>query len=234
MDTLDVPLVIAVADAEPQVGANPEPAEVNTWPDVPDALVKVNAVVMFKEDMVGAVSRTLLPVPVFATLTKFLDASVATALDAVNELNDKLAPAIVPVKVGDADNTLLPVPVFVTLTRFLDASVATALDAVSAEKTGLALNVAVPPTKRLLVIPTPPAVKIEPVEPLVVSVARLELMPCANGIRTVVAVCPSFVIAVDRPVAKSAVSALNAELLITVPVTTGCPEVLIWNVPEPL
>jgi len=52
-------------------------------------------------------------------------------------------------------------------------------------------------------------------------------MPCANGIRTVVAVCPSFVIAVDKPVARSAVSALNAELLMTVPVTTGWPEVLI-------
>ena len=138
------------------------------------------------------------------------------------------------VMVGLVANTLLPVPVFVTLTKFLDASVATALDAVSAEKTGATLNVAVPPTNKPLVIPTPPAVKIEPVEPLVVSVARLELMPCANGIRTVVAVCPSFVIAVDRPVAKSAVSALNAELLITVPVTTGWPEVLIWNVPEPL
>jgi hypothetical protein len=146
MDTLDVPLVIDVTDAEFQVGANPEPAEVNTWPDVPDAPVKVNAAVMFKEDMVGAVARTLLPVPVFVTLTKFLDASVATALDAVNELNDKLAPAIVPVKVGDADNTLLPVPVFVTLTKFLDASVATALDAVSAEKTGFVLNVAAPVT----------------------------------------------------------------------------------------
>ena len=136
--------------------------------------------------------------------------------------------------VGAVPRTLLPVPVLVTLTRFLDASVATALDAVSAEKTGATLNVAVPPTNKPLVIPTPPAVKIEPVEPLVVSVARLELMPCANGIRTVVAVCPSFVIAVDKPVAKSAVSALNAELLITVPVTTGWPEVLIWNVPEPL
>jgi hypothetical protein len=143
-------------------------------------------------------------------------------------------PNIGVTNVGLVASTLLPVPVFVTLTSFLDASVATALDAVSAEKTGLALNVAVPPTKRLLVIPTPPAVKIEPVEPLVVSVVRLELMPCANGIRTVVAVCPSFVIAVDKPVAKSAVSALNAELLMTVPVTTGCPEVLIWNVPEPL
>jgi hypothetical protein len=59
-------------------------------------------------------------------------------------------------------------------------------------------------------------------------------MPWAKGIRTVVAVCPSFVIAVDKPVAKSAVNELNAVLLIIVPVTTGCPEVLIWNVPEPL
>jgi hypothetical protein len=148
--------------------------------------------------------------------------------------------------VGLVANTLLPVPVLVTLTKFLDASVATALDAVSAEKTGFVLNVAAPvtpnvpttvafvPTNKALAIPIPPAVKIEPVEPLLVSVVRLELMPCANGIRTVVAVCPSFVIAVDKPLAKSAVSALNAELLITVPVTTGWPEVLIWNVPEPL
>jgi hypothetical protein len=91
-----------------------------------------------------------------------------------------------------------------------------------------------PPTHSALAIPTPPAVMIEPVVVLVASVARLELMPCANGIRAVVVVCPSFVIAVDRPVARSAVSALNAELLMTVPVTTGWPEVLIWNVPEPL
>jgi hypothetical protein len=29
-------VVIAVADAEPQVGAALDPAEVNTWPDVPN------------------------------------------------------------------------------------------------------------------------------------------------------------------------------------------------------
>jgi hypothetical protein len=34
--------------------------------------------------MVGLVANTLLPVPVFVTLTRFLDASVATALEAVN------------------------------------------------------------------------------------------------------------------------------------------------------
>ena len=113
-------------------------------------------------------------------------------------------------------------------TKFFDASVNTGLEAVKP-----AMLVVVP-TNNALAMPTPPAVIIEPVAVFVASVVRLELMPCANGIRTVVAVCPSFVIAVDRPVAKSAVSALNAELLITVPVTTGWPEVLIWNVPEPL
>jgi len=35
-------------------------------------------------------------------------------------------------------------------------------------------------------------------------------------------------------VAKSDVKALKTVLLITVPVTTGWPEVLIWNVPLPL
>jgi hypothetical protein len=75
---------------------------------------------------------------------------------------------------------------------------------------------------------------IDPVVVLVESVTRVELIPCAKGIRTVVAVCPSLVIAVDKPVAKSAVNELKAVLLIIVPVTTGCPEVLIWNVPEPL
>jgi len=42
------------------------------------------------------------------------------------------------------------------------------------------------------------------------------------------------VIAVDRPVAKSAVRALKAVEDMTVPVTTGCPEVFIANVPLPL
>jgi hypothetical protein len=59
------------------------------------------------------------------------------------------------------------------------------------------------------------------VEVLVESVTSVELIPAANGIRAVVAVCPSFVIAVDRPVAKSAVRALKAVEDMTVPVTTG-------------
>jgi hypothetical protein len=95
---------------------------------------------------------------------------------------------------------------------------------------------------KLLVVPThrafwvliPPAVMIEPVVALVASVTSVELMPCAKGTRTVVVVCPSFVIAVDRPVAKSAVSALNAVDDMTVPVTTGWPAVVMLNVPEPL
>jgi hypothetical protein len=47
-------------------------------------------------------------------------------------------------------------------------------------------------------------------------------------------VCPSFVIAVDKPVAKSAVSALNAVDDMTVPVTTGWPVLLTTKVPLPL
>jgi hypothetical protein len=62
---------------------------------------------------------------------------------------------------------------------------------------------------------------IEPVVVLVESVTSVELIPAANGIRAVVAVCPSFVMAVLRPVAKSAVSALNVLEDITVPETTG-------------
>jgi hypothetical protein len=39
---------------------------------------------------------------------------------------------------------------------------------------------------------------------------------------------------VERPVARSAVRALNAVDEMTVPATTGWPAVLIRNVPEPL
>lgn len=268
-----VPLVVAaevpivIPETVDQVGAAPDPAEVNTWPDVPAAPVKVNAVVMLADARVGLVNvlfvnvsepAKVANVPVVGNVTLVAAlavrvneyapdvarvapsamVSVAAVAGAVSAtllmLVADATPKIGVTNVGLVARTLLPVPVFVTLTRFLDASVATALDAVSAENIALALNVAVPPTNKPLVIPTPPAVKIEPVEPLVESVARVELMPWANGIRAVVAVCPSFVIAVDKPLAKSAVSALNAELLMTVPVTTGWPEVLIWNVPEPL
>jgi hypothetical protein len=75
---------------------------------------------------------------------------------------------------------------------------------------------------------------IEPVVADVASVTSVELMPCANRMRAVVAVCPSFVIAVDKPVAKSAVSALNAVDDMTVPVTTGWQLLLTTNVPLPL
>jgi hypothetical protein len=68
---------------------------------------------------------------------------------------------------------------------------------------------------------------IEPVEVLEESVDRLEVMPWAKVIRAVVVVCPSLVIAVLKPVAKSLVRELKAVDEMTVPVTTGCPLVLI-------
>ena len=66
------------------------------------------------------------------------------------------------------------------------------------------------------------------------NVPVVEVMPAANGIATAVVVCPSFVIAVDRPVARSAVRALNAGADMTVPVTTGWPVVLMEKTPLPL
>jgi hypothetical protein len=91
-----------------------------------------------------------------------------------------------------------------------------------------------PPIHAALVTPRPPEVSRDPVEMLVASVARVELTPPANGIRAVVVVWPSFVIAVDNPVAKSAVRELKVDELITVPVTTGWPVELMTNVPLPL
>ena len=90
------------------------------------------------------------------------------------------------------------------------------------------------PTYNAFAIPTPPAVMIEPVVVLVASVTKLLLMPCANGILAVAVVCPSFVIAVDRPVPRSEVKALKAVEEMTVPVTTGWPAVFILKVPLPL
>ena len=75
---------------------------------------------------------------------------------------------------------------------------------------------------------------MEPVVAEVASVVSVEEMPRENGMRAVVVVCPSFVIAVVSPVARSAVSALNAVDDMTVPVTTGWPVLLITKVPEPL
>jgi hypothetical protein len=90
------------------------------------------------------------------------------------------------------------------------------------------------PTHRFFWQLMPPALVMEPVVVDVASVTNAELIPAAKGTRTVVVVCPSFVIAVDRPVAKSAVSALNAVDDMTVPVTTGWPAVVIEKTPAPL
>lgn len=51
------------------------------------------------------------------------------------------------------------------------------------------------------------------------------------GILAVIVCVPSFRTQVERPVAISAVKALKTVELITVPVTTGWPELLIVNVP---
>jgi hypothetical protein len=131
------------------------------------------------------------------------------------------AAVTVPVNVGLALSTILPVPV-------------TALLRVTPPYVKAPASVVVVPTHRAFCIEMPPAVMIEPVVADVASVTSVELIPCAKGTRAVVVVCPSFVIAVDRPVARSAVSALNAVDDMTVPVTTGWPLLLTTKVPEPL
>jgi hypothetical protein len=176
-----------------------------------------------------------------------LTAPAATVIDVADA-----EPKIGVTKVGLVANTFSPVPVFVTLIKFLLASMPAALEAVKLEKMGATLNVATPvtpnvlckvtapatlavvPTNSALAIPAPPAVMIDPEVVPVESVTRVELIPAAKGMRTVVVDCPSLVIAVDKPVAKSAVRALKAVEEMTVPATTGCPDVFIWNVPEPL
>ena len=90
------------------------------------------------------------------------------------------------------------------------------------------------PIQSALAIPTPPDTITEPVDTDVVSVTSVEERPLANGMRAVVAVCPSLQMAVDNPVAKSAVRALNTVDEMIVPDTTGCPVVLIRKVPLPL
>jgi hypothetical protein len=62
---------------------------------------------------------------------------------------------------------------------------------------------------------------IDPVETLEESVTRLEVTPWAKVIRAVVVVCPSLVMAVVKPVAKSVVRELNADAEMIVPATTG-------------
>ena len=182
---------------------------------------------------------------------------VLSAAPRVNPVSDLIpvdphvpasGPVTVPLNVGLAEKTRLPVPVApVEVTpssskcpdtaRALLPSVAPPSAKLVAVMPAIVVApaiVAVVPTHRAFCVDIPPAVIMEPVVAEVASVVSVELMPAANGTRTVVVVCPSFVIAVDRPVAKSAVSALNAVDDMTVPVTTGWPLLLIWNVPEPL
>ena len=91
-----------------------------------------------------------------------------------------------------------------------------------------------PPIHAALVTPKPPEVSRDPVEMLVASVTRVELIPAANVIRAVVVVCPSLVIAVESPIARSAVNELIVAERFRAKGTKGMPALLITNVPLPL
>jgi hypothetical protein len=87
---------------------------------------------------IGLVAKTLFPVPVLVTETKFFEASVCTAELAespVTLIEDAVAAPIFGVtSVALLDNTLLPVPVLGTLIKLSKESVATAELAVRPEK----------------------------------------------------------------------------------------------------
>jgi hypothetical protein len=72
------PFATGKTPVTPVVSGKPVKFVATTIIGVPSA-VAVN----IAEAIVGLVAKTFEPVPVFATLTKFLDASVATALEAV-------------------------------------------------------------------------------------------------------------------------------------------------------
>ena len=67
-----------------------------------------------------------------------------------------------------------------------------------------------------------------------VPTPKFVILYVPSDILAVGVVCPSLVKAVESPVPRSAVSALNAVELMTVPLTTGCPALFMLNVPEPL
>jgi hypothetical protein len=193
---------------------------------------------------VGLVANTSEPVPVSSVtaasrlLLLGVARNVATPVPSVTYAD---VPSVPPVPTFNVELSVpVNVSVLLAVKVFPSAMVNVALVAGAVIVT-LLTDVAVA-TARLLVVPTksafcvliPPAVMIEPVRALVASVVSVELTPNANGTRAVVVVCPSLVIAVLRPVPRSAVSALKTELEITVPVTTGWPVLLMTNVPEPL
>jgi len=82
------------------------------------------------------------------------------------------------------------------------------------------------PTRTVLLVysPTSPAVALLFVVVPLIPPDPVSLNP-AKGIFAVIVVCPSFVTAVDRPVAMSDCTAFITVLLIVVPVTKGVPGV---------
>jgi hypothetical protein len=113
---------------EASVASADEAVREDSWREVPVAAPRTGVT------RVGDVARTLFPEPVFVTETRFLEASVASADEAVREDSWREVPVAAPrtgvTRVGDVARTLFPEPVFVTETRFFEASVATAEDAV--------------------------------------------------------------------------------------------------------
>mgnify|MGYP003704582195 CR=1 FL=1 len=157
---------------------------------------------------VGEVARTTDPVPVTAVMAVPLI------------LKTFPVPAVSYVLFVSVSVVALPTSVSVAAGR-VRVPDAVADAAIAVDPLVAPFRLAEVPIQRALAMPTPPDTITEPVETDVVSVTSVEEMPLANGMRAVVAVCPSLQIAVDSPVARSAVSALKTVDEMMVPETTG-------------
>ena len=105
VNVVKAPVVAVVAPTVPLMLMEAVPVRFVTTPDagVPRAGVT----------SVGDVARTLLPVPVLVTLTKFLLASVATALEAVR------LDRVIPLEADSVPVTTMPVELMTTLSAGL-------------------------------------------------------------------------------------------------------------------
>ena len=217
-----------------------EPLSIAAMATVPPVLEPTILMPAAWEAVEASTEKAGVVAPLRPTASAVADADeIATVLEAVIVVNAPVLGVVAPtVPLRLAVVMVAPVMVGLTSDALLDSTIlpvpVTALERVTPPYVKAPASVVVVPTHRAFCVDIPPAVKIEPVVADVASVTSVELMPCANRMREVVVVCPSFVIAVDRPVAKSAVSALNAVDDMTVPVTTGWPAVVMLNVPEPL
>lgn len=154
-------------------------------PITPDVLLKATEVADAAPRVgvtnTGDVASTLLPVPVLVTLTRFFDASVATADEMVRPLRFSEVPVAAPTlgvtNAGDVAKTATPVPVSSV------KAVARAEEEKEPREAALPLEVIAP--VRLAFVVTFPAVRLEavPVRPVPAPVNEVDDKAPVDGLK---------------------------------------------------